>query len=175
LNVAFGNTVVMMGANSSKESLLIELEEVFGKGFRCEVGSVVEEVFLGDHSGVSTHQFEGLLGLESLRRAQSGLQLDMDVPGSGIDKDAASFVHLALFCLAFAGEQSASCGADEVIDRDPLPRKELVLPESVHTVSDNRSSDSRGRSLLLFGELASGAHRRVDETRTSRVEPSRAL
>jgi hypothetical protein len=51
----------------------------------------------------------------------------MDVPGGGIDKDAASFVHLALFCLAFAGEQSASSGADEVIDRDPLSGEQLIL------------------------------------------------
>jgi hypothetical protein len=32
LNVAFGNSIVMMGANASEESLLIELEDVFGEG-----------------------------------------------------------------------------------------------------------------------------------------------
>jgi hypothetical protein len=32
LNVAFGNSIVMMGPNASKESLLIELEDVFGEG-----------------------------------------------------------------------------------------------------------------------------------------------
>jgi hypothetical protein len=133
----------MMSSNASEEGLLIELEEVLGEGLGRKVGSVVEKVLLGDHSGVSTHQFEGLLGLESLCRAQSGLQLDMDVPGSGIDKDAASFVHLALFCLAFAGEQSPPSGADEVIDRDPLAGKQLILSKGVHTVSYDRSSDSR--------------------------------
>jgi hypothetical protein len=175
LDVALGNPIVMMGANASEESFLIELEYVLGKGLRCEVGSVVEKVLLGDHSGVSTHQLEGFLGLEGLRGAECGLELDMDVPRGGIDKDAAPFVHLALLGLAFAAEQSAASGADEVIDRDPLPRKELILPESVHTVLNNRSSRSRGRSLLLFRELASGTHRWVDETDTRRVEPSRAL
>jgi hypothetical protein len=52
----------------------------------------------------------------------------MDVPGSGIDKDASAFLHLALFGLPFAGEQSATSGADEVIDRDALSGKELILP-----------------------------------------------
>jgi hypothetical protein len=32
LDVSLGYTVVMMGANASKESLLIELEDVLGKG-----------------------------------------------------------------------------------------------------------------------------------------------
>jgi hypothetical protein len=127
LDVALGNPIVMMGSDTSKESLLIELEDVFGKGLGRKVGSVVEKVLLGDHSGVSTHQFEGLLGLERLRRSKCGLQFDVDVARGGIDKDAAAFVHLAFFGLAFAAEESAACGADEVIDRDPLPRKELIL------------------------------------------------
>jgi hypothetical protein len=175
LDVALGDPIVVMGADTSKERFLIELEKILSEGFGRKVGSVVEKVLLGDDSGVSTHQFKGLLGLESLRRTESGLQLDMDVPGSGIDKDAASLVHLALFCFALAGEETASSGADEVIDRDPLAGEELILSKSIHTVSNNRSSDSRGRPLLLLGELASGAHGRIDETRTGRVEPSRAL
>jgi hypothetical protein len=175
LNVAFGDSVVMMGSDTSKESLLIELEKVLGEGFRCEVGTVVEEVLLRNHTGVSTHQLEGLLGLERFGRAECGLQFDMDVARGGINENAAALVHLALLCLAFAGEQSASSGADEVIDRDPLSGKQLVLSKGVHTVSNNRSGSSRGRSLLLLGKLASCTHRRVEETRTSRVEASRAL
>jgi hypothetical protein len=104
LDVALGYTVVMMGADASKEGLLIELEDVFGKGLRSEVGSVVEEVLLRNHSGVSTHQLEGLLGLECLRRPECCLQLDMYVAGGGIDEDTASLVHLGLFGLALAGE-----------------------------------------------------------------------
>jgi hypothetical protein len=175
LNVAFGDSIVMMGADSSKESLLVELEKVFGKRLRCEVGSVVKKVLLGDHSGVSTHQFEGFFGLKGLRGAEGCLQFDVNVAGSRIDKDAAAFVHLAFFCLAFAGEQSASSGTNEVIDRDALSWKELILSKSVHTVSNNRSSGSRSGSLLLLGELASSTHRRVDESGARRVEPSRAL
>jgi hypothetical protein len=143
LDVALGDTVVMMGADTSEESLLIELEDVFGKGLRSEVRTVVEEVLLRNHSGVSAHQLEGFLGLERFGGTESGLQFNVNVAGGQIDKDTASFVHLAFFCLAFAGEQPAACGADEVIDRDPLPRKELVLPESIHTVSNDRSSDAR--------------------------------
>jgi hypothetical protein len=175
LDVALGNPIVMMGADASEERFLIELEDVFGKGLRCEVASVVEKVLLGDHSGVSTHQLERFLGLKCLRGAESGLQFDMDVARGGIDENTAALVHLALLCLAFAGEQSASCGADEVIDRDALSGKKLILSKGIHTISDNRSSDSRGRSLLLFGELASGAHGRIDESSARRVEPSRAL
>jgi hypothetical protein len=175
LDVALGNPIVMMSADASKEGLLIELEDVVGEGLRCEVASVVEEVLLWNHSGVSTHQLEGFLGLKGLRGAESGLQFDMDVARGGIDENTAALIHLALLCLAFAGEQSASSGADEVIDRDPLAGEELILAKDVHTVSDDRSSDSRSRSLLLFGELASGAHGRIDETRAGSVEPSRAL
>jgi hypothetical protein len=51
----------------------------------------------------------------------------MDIPGGRINKNTASLVHLALLGLAFAGEQAASSGADEVIDRDPLSREELIL------------------------------------------------
>jgi hypothetical protein len=79
LDVALGYPIVMMGADASKESLLIELEDVLGKGLRSEVRTVVEEVLLRNHSGVSTHQLEGLLGLESLGGAERCLQLDMNV------------------------------------------------------------------------------------------------
>jgi hypothetical protein len=127
LNVAFGYPVVVMGADASKESLLIELEKILSEGLGRKVGSVVEKVLLGNHSGVSTHQLECLLRLKGLRGAEGGLELDMNVPGGGIDKDTAAFVHLALLGFAFSGEQSASCGADEVIDRDPLSGKELIL------------------------------------------------
>jgi hypothetical protein len=127
LDVALGYTVVMMSADASKEGLLIELEDVFGKGLRSEVGSVVEEVLLRNHSSVSAHEFERLLGLEGLRGAERGLQFDMNVAGGGIDKDAAAFVHLAFFGLPFATEQSASSRTNEVIDRDPLSREELIL------------------------------------------------
>jgi hypothetical protein len=175
LDVALGYTVVMMGPDASKESLLIELEEVFGKRFRREVGSVVQQVLLRNYAGVSTHQLEGLLGLESLGGTESGLQFDMDVARGGIDENTAALVHLALLGLPLAGEQSASCGADEVIDRDPLAGEELILSKGVHTVANHSASGSRSGSLLLLGELASGAHGRIDETRASRVEPSRAL
>jgi hypothetical protein len=175
LDVALGNPIVVMGSDASKESLLIELEDVLGKGLRCEVGSVVEEVLLRNHSGVSTHQLEGLLGLEHFSGTKGGLELDMDVAGGGIDEDTTSLVHLALLGLSFAGEQSASSGADEVIDRDALSGKESILSKSVHTVSNDCSSDSGGRSLLLLGELASGAHGRIDEACTRGVEPSGAL
>jgi hypothetical protein len=127
LDVALGYTVVMMGADASKEGLLIELEDVFGKGLRSEVRTVVQQVLLWNHSSVSAHQLEGLLGLERFGRAECGLQLDMDIPGGRINENTASLVHLALLGLAFAGEQAASSGADEVIDRDPLSREELIL------------------------------------------------
>jgi hypothetical protein len=175
LDVALGNPIVVMGADASKERLLIELEKVLGKGLRCEVAAIVEEVLLRNDAGVSTHQFKGLLGLERLRGTKSGLELDMDVAGGRINKNTASLVHLALLGLPFAGEESASSGADEVIDRDPLSRKELILSKGVHTVSYDRSCHSRGRSLLLLGELASGAHGRIDQTSAGSVEPSGAL
>jgi hypothetical protein len=175
LDVALGNPVVMMGADTSEECFLIKLEDVFGKGLRCEVGTVVEKVLLGDHSGVSTHELERLLRLKSLRGAESCLQLDMDVAGGRINENTASLVHLGLFGLAFAGEQTASSRTNEVIDRDPLSGEQLVLSKSVHAVSYNRSSDSRGRSLLLLGELTGCAHGRIDESSARRVEPSCAL
>jgi hypothetical protein len=81
LDVAFSDSVVMMSSNASKESLLIELEDVLGKGLRSEVRTVVEEVLLRNHSGVSTHKFERLLGLERFGGSEGGLELDMDVPG----------------------------------------------------------------------------------------------
>jgi hypothetical protein len=165
----------MMGSDNSKEGLLIELEEILSEGLGRKVGSVVEEVLLRNHSSVSTHELERFLGLEGFCRAEGCLQFDVDVPGSRVDKDATAFVHLALFCLAFAAEQTASSRTDEVIDRNTLSRKELILSKRVHTVSDNRSSDSRSRSLLLLGELTSGAHRRVDEACTRGVEASGAL
>jgi hypothetical protein len=106
----------MMSANTSEEGLLIELKKVFGKGLRCEVGAVIEEVLLRNYAGVSTHQLEGLLGLESLGGAERSLELDMDVAGGGINENTASLVHLALLGLAFTSEQSASSCTNEVID-----------------------------------------------------------
>jgi hypothetical protein len=127
LDVALGDPVVMMGADASEESLLIELEKVLGKGLRCEVRAVVQQVLLRNHSGVSAHQFEGFLGLKSLRGAERGLQFDVKVAGGRINEDTASLVHLGLLGLAFAGEESASGRTDEVIDRDPLSGKQLIL------------------------------------------------
>jgi hypothetical protein len=79
LDVALGNPIVMMGSDASKEGLLIEFEDVFGKGLRCEVGTVVEKVLLGDHSGVSTHELERFLGLERFGGAECCLQFDVNV------------------------------------------------------------------------------------------------
>jgi hypothetical protein len=81
LDVALGNPIVMMSSDASKEGLLIELEDVFGKGLRGEVASVVEEVLLRNHSGVSAHELKGLLCLEGFSGTEGGLELDMDVAG----------------------------------------------------------------------------------------------
>jgi selenophosphate synthetase-related protein len=123
LDVALGNPIVMMGTDASKESLLIELEDVLGEGLRCEVGSVVEEVLGWNHTGVSAHEFKGLLRLERFRRAERSLQFNVDVSGGRVHKDAASLVHLVLLGLAAATEQSASSSTNEVVDRDLLPWK----------------------------------------------------
>jgi hypothetical protein len=72
--------------------------------------------------------------VEHFGGAESGLQLNMDIPQGQIDKDTAALVHLGLSCLAFAAEQSASSRTDEVIDRDTLPREQLILMKGVHTV-----------------------------------------
>jgi hypothetical protein len=104
LDVALGDSVVMMSSDSSKESFLIELEEILSESFGRKVGAVIEKVLLRNYAGVSAHELEGLLGLEGLRGAKSGLQLDMDVAGGRINENTASLVHLGLFGLAFAGE-----------------------------------------------------------------------
>jgi hypothetical protein len=127
LDVALGDPVVMVGPNPSEESLLIELEYVLGEGLRCEVGSIVEKVLLGDYTGVSTHELESLLGLEGLGGSEGCLELDVDESGGRINENTASLVHLALLGLAFAGEQSALSRTDEVINRDPLTGEQLIL------------------------------------------------
>jgi hypothetical protein len=127
LNVALGYSIVMMGPDASEEGFLIELEDGFGEGLGCEVRTVVQQVLRRNHSGVSVHQLEGLLGMERFRGAECGLQFDVDVAGGGVHKDAAAFVHLVLLCFAAAAEQSASSGADEVIDRDTLSGEQLIL------------------------------------------------
>jgi hypothetical protein len=60
-------------------------------------------------------------------KASLAWRVSVDVARGGIDENTAALVHLALLGLPLAGEQSASCGADEVVDRDALPRKELIL------------------------------------------------
>jgi hypothetical protein len=67
-----------MSADSGKEGLLVKLEEILSEGLR-RVQTVVKEVLGWNLTGISTHQFEGLLGLEHFRRTESSLQLDVDV------------------------------------------------------------------------------------------------
>jgi hypothetical protein len=82
--------------------------------------------------GLNTLNERGLVG------CQIGLELNMDIAGSMINKDTAAHVHLALLGFALATEQSASIQADEVIHGDTLPRKEPILPKGIHTVLDRR-------------------------------------
>jgi hypothetical protein len=106
---------------------LSKLLEILRESLRREGRSIVEEVLLWNDSDVSSGKLEQFLGLKGLMGRQVGLEFDMDVAGGVIDKDTASRVHLAVFSLAFAAEETASSRADEVIHRDALPRKELVV------------------------------------------------
>jgi hypothetical protein len=51
----------------------------------------------------------------------------VDIPRGRIDEDAAAFVHLVLLGFASPAEQSASSGTNEVVNRDPLHWKQLIL------------------------------------------------
>jgi hypothetical protein len=165
----------MMGADSSELGCLFELGEMISEGLGCEGRTVVEEVLLRHHTDVSGAQFEPFLGCEGLMGGEMSLKLDLDIARGGVDEDAATGVHVLGFCLAAATEESARCRTDEVVNRDALAWEDLILSKDIHAVLDDTSLCSWGSSLLLFGELASGAHGRVDEMGTYCIEPPGAL
>jgi hypothetical protein len=103
------------------------------------------------------------------------LKLDLNVARGGIDEDAASRVHVLGFCLAAATEEATLCRADEMVDRDALAREDLILPKYICTVANDAALSSWSGTLPLLGELASCAHRWVDETGAGCVEPSGAF
>jgi hypothetical protein len=139
---------------------------VIGKGLGCEGGTVVEEVLLRNYTDVPGAQLEPFLGREGFVGVEMSLELDLNVPGGRVDEDASTRVHVLGFGLAAATEEAALGRANEVVNRDALARKDLILSEDVHTISNDASLGSWGGSLPLLCELTSSAHRRVDETGT---------
>jgi hypothetical protein len=175
LDRTFGNSVVMMSADSRVSNRLAELLKVLGEGLGREGGSIVEEVLLWNHSDISSCKLEQFLGLERFMGRQIGLELDVDVAGGVINEDTAARVHLAFFCLALATEQSAFGRADEVIHGDALPREELILSKCVHAILDGRAKGARGCALPLLAELAGHTHRWTWNSSARRMEPSGAF
>ena len=63
-DVAFGNSIVMMGADTSKAYNLLKVGQVAGEFSGGECFRIVGEVFLWNDTGAATHHFEFLFGFE---------------------------------------------------------------------------------------------------------------
>jgi hypothetical protein len=77
-----------------------------------------------------------------------------------INKDTTATVHRILTRLSSRGEQSTSVPADEVIDRNLLTGKEMILLQNALSIPNDCCCFPRGDTTLLFPILARSATRR---------------
>jgi hypothetical protein len=86
---------------------------------------------------------------------QSFLELDVDVVGSMVYKDAASRIHFLVRSLSFGCEQATFIGAHKVVRQNLLSNKEMILSNCASFVLDNSSADARSGACGLFPKLTS--------------------
>ena len=103
-NVALGDAIVMVSADSSESDNLFEVGEVAGELGGSECHGVDGEVLLWSDSCVSAHALKTFFCLESLIGVETHLMLNKNEAGGVVDKDAPSGVHVVEFCFAGGGE-----------------------------------------------------------------------
>ena len=108
-------SVVVVGTNSSKLADLTELAKFFSVLLAGEGGTIVREVGLGYNSFTGTVVFKSLLGFEGLMGSQQSLEVDKDIVGGGVHKDASSFVPRLDWATAFGLKGASQGTADKVI------------------------------------------------------------
>ena len=86
LNGPLGNTVLMMGTNTSKVGCLAEGEEVLGKSRRSEDRRVVRHILHDDNTHIREDPLKLRFGSKGLMRVETNMHLSKDISGSGINK-----------------------------------------------------------------------------------------
>ena len=106
---------MVVGTNSCKLAYLAELAKFFSVLLAGEGSTIVREVGLWHNSFTSTVFLKGLLGFKGFMGGQQLLEVDKDILGGGVYKDASSFVPRLDWATAFGLKGASKGAADEVI------------------------------------------------------------
>ena len=97
----------------------------------------------------------------------------MDETGGVVHEDATSRVHLVSFGLPSGGEKPSSRAANEVVDRNSMPRYDVVGLEDVRSIADDgRRRRTRDRTSVLLAILASCTLWKVRQLAGCGVKPA---
>ena len=115
-NAMLHNAIRMVCSNSRMVDLLVEHLQVFIKLGADELGSIVAEVGLWNHSMVSTELLEFFLHFKSLMGVESGLKYSEHETSGMVDEEAASLELLVGGFLSVGVQQAAQRVAEVVVD-----------------------------------------------------------
>ena len=136
LDGSFGDAILVMGAYSSVGPNLGKGFELPGVVLCSETAAVVSVVSLGNDTHILATLLEGEFGIQSLVSVEMRLKDHIDVAAGVINKDASSAKHFLIFCLSFRRKQSTFRGANKVVHRHTLARKQVVVFEGTVTVEN---------------------------------------
>ena len=136
LDGSFGDAILVMGAYSSVGPNLGKGFELPGVVLCSETAAVVSVVSLGNDTHILATLLEGKFGMQSLVSVEMRLKDHIDVAAGVINKDASSAKHFLIFCLSFRRKQSTFRGANKVVHRHTLARKQVVVFEGTVTVEN---------------------------------------
>ena len=108
-------SIVVVGTNSSKLAYLTELAKFFGVLLASEGGTIVREVGLRHNSLAGTVVFKSLLSFKGFMGSQQLLEVNKDIVGGGVHKDASSFVPRLDWATPFGLKGASQGAADEVV------------------------------------------------------------
>ena len=102
--------------------------------------------------------------------------LDVDVARCVINEDASTGVHFIRLGLSSGGDKAATSAANEVIDGNTLPGKQVVGLEGVGAIANHRRRSCSGnRASVLFAVLAGGAFWEIDNLTCCRMKSATGL
>ena len=116
---------------------LFVVSKVLMKGVRLESAAIVSKEGLRDDTRITTERFIRLESGQSLRSIEMALKFNVDVTGGMVDEEATTTIVILVVGVTTTTDHATASCRDEVINRDSLPRLEIIGRQDSLTVLDD--------------------------------------
>ena len=161
----------MVGRSSNKSDDLLVGFHALLESLGCEGCPTVTDVVGGNNTMIHAHPFEGVNGLDGFMCCQLQLMFHMNQARGKVNHDATSNVARRVG-PSTAGAGHSLGGADKVVHRNHLPRKQLVLLQHRRSVHHGAPLvwSSLHRSSCLLAKLTCCTLGHVSQLGSSHVQ-----